>query len=75
LPVLDWILGNEMLALAISATHVDTSSKSSLYWTGIRNILTANKIWTKQNKFHFLFTGDELWMFYVYDYRMMWMNS
>jgi hypothetical protein len=26
-------------------------------------------------KFHFLFIGDELWMFYTYDHRTMWMIS
>jgi hypothetical protein len=29
----------------------------------------------EQIKFHFLFAGDELWMFYTYDHRTMWMIS
>jgi hypothetical protein len=29
----------------------------------------------EQTKFHFLFTGDELWMFYALDNRSIWMIS
>jgi hypothetical protein len=52
-----------LAAFAIGETHIDTSLKAACVELAQEMLQELGKY--EQSKFHFLFTGDESWMFYT----------